>query len=170
MALDTKILLTIQATLTTAADLLTTTSPLAYPITHHWDSGTGADQADLFWTDTRTIAASGTDDLDLNGSLTFLGSNVNFARIRLLAITADPTNTNNLTVGNATTNAWGGGTTPFGGATTTTRVVPGATHLYIADSATGMAVTAGSVDTLRIANSGGGTTVTYSIILIGCSL
>lgn len=170
MALDTKITLSILSTLTQAIDLVTSTSPLAYPLTYEWDSGTAADQADRVWSDTRTIAASGTDDLDLAGGLTdVFGNVITFARVRALAILADPTNANNLTIGNAATNPWGGGSTPYGAAATTTRATPDMLHLYISPTATGMAVGAGTADVLRIANSGAGTSVTYTIIIIGCS-
>lgn len=170
MALDTKISLSILSTLTSALDLVTSTSPLAYPTTWEWDSGTAADQADRIWTDTRTITASGTDDLDLAGGLTdAFGTAITFARVRALLVTADPTNTNLVILGNAAANGWSGTNTPFTATTTTHRIQPGGLNLYIAPQADGFPVTAGTADILRVTNSAGGTPVTYTIIIIGCS-
>lgn len=130
-------------------------------------TGTGADQADLVWTDTRTIAASGTDDLDLAGSLTgMLGGTLTFARIRAIYVAAATANTNNVLIGAAASNQFVG---PFGASTHTLAVKPGGVALLANRDTTGWAVTAATADLLRIANSGSGTGVTYDIAIIGCS-
>lgn len=130
-------------------------------------SGTGADQADQLWTDTRTIAASGTDDLDLAGSLTnALGATATFARVRGLYVAAAAGNTNNVLVGGAASNQfinW------VADATDKVVVRPGGFLLLANRDATGYAVTASTGDLLRIANSGSGTGVTYDIAILGCS-
>lgn len=46
---------------------------------------------------------------------------------------------------------------------------PGGALILLAPDATGYAVTAGTGDLLRIANSAGSTSVTYDIILIGAT-
>jgi hypothetical protein len=130
-------------------------------------TGTGADQADLIWTDTRTIAASGTDDLDLAGSLTgMLGGTLTFARIRAIYVAAAVANTNNVVIGAAASNQFVG---PFGASTHTAMVKPGGVFLAANRDTTGWAVTASTADLLRIANSGSGTGVTYDIAILGCS-
>lgn len=130
-------------------------------------SGTGADQADQLWTDQRTIAASGTDDLDLAGSLVnALGATVTFARIRAIYVEALATNTNNVVIGAAASNQFVG---PFGASTHTISVKPGGVTLMANRDATGWAVTASTGDLLRIANSGGTTGVTYNIAIVGCT-
>lgn len=128
--------------------------------------GTGADQADQMWTDQRTIAASGTDDLDLAGSLVnALGATATFARIRALYVAAALGNTNNVLVGGATSAFvnWVSDTSD--------KVVvrPGGFLLLANRDATGYAVTASTADILRIANSGSGTSVSYDIVLVGSS-
>jgi hypothetical protein len=171
MALTTKITIGIVATLTAALDLATSTTPLAYPLVYEWPNGVAADQADMAWHDRRTIAASGTDDLDLAGGLTdAYGATITFVKIRALLVVADAANTNAVILGNATTNAWGGGVAttgpPLGHATHTTRVHAGGAVLYLSPDA-GFGVTAGSIDVLRVANSGAGTEVIYDIIAVG---
>jgi hypothetical protein len=130
--------------------------------------GTGAGQADRLFSDTRTIAASSNDDLDLAGVLVdALGATITFARVKGLYVAAATANTNNVLIG--------AGTNPFINLLNATGVItlrPGAwiTFGVGATDATGAAVTAATGDILRIANSGAGTTVNYDIIIIGASV
>lgn len=130
--------------------------------------GTGAGQANRVFQDTRTLAASASEDLDLAGVLTGPdGAVITFARIKLLAVVAAPGNANNVVVGGAASNAWLG---PFGAAAHTIAVRPGEPKLICAAAdAVAYPVTAGTVDLLKIANSGAGTSVTYSILIVGSS-
>jgi hypothetical protein len=128
--------------------------------------GAAAGQANVVWQATRTIAASGTDDLDLAGSLTnALGSTV-FAKVKSLTVVAATGNTNNVVVGGAPSNTWIG---PFGDATDKLVVRPGgAQQIGVGEGdLNAYAVTAATGDILRVANSGAGTSVTYDIIVIG---
>ncbi|WP_432041416.1 hypothetical protein [Streptomyces cadmiisoli] len=131
-------------------------------------SGTGAGKADRVWSDRRTIAASGNEDLDLAGVLTdAFGAAITFARIKGLIVAAASGNTNNVVVGAAAGSPW----VTLLGATHTLTLRPGA---FVAvgtgqADATGYAVTAGTGDLLRVANSAGSTSVTYDIHIIGAS-
>jgi hypothetical protein len=128
--------------------------------------GAGAGQANVVWSDTRTINASSNDDLDLAGSLTnALGSTV-FAKVKSLTVVAAEGNTNNVVVGGAASNTWIG---PFADATDKVVVRPGGVYAISVGDAdlNAYAVTAATGDILRIANSGAGTTVTYDIVIIG---
>lgn len=131
-------------------------------------SGTGAGSADVLYSDTGTIAASSNTDVDLSGALAnAIGGTSVFVRVKGLYVAASASNTNNVVVGNATSNAWA----TLLGATHTITLRPGAWILLgtgVAD-ATGYAVTAGTGDLLRIANSGGGTSVSYDLAVIGAS-
>lgn len=161
--------LTVQAlsTLTSALDLVTGSAPLNYGKAFTWPSGTAASQADRIFSDTRTIAASGTDDLDLAGVLTdAFGATCTFVRVRGLIVFANAANTNNVIVGNAAANGF---ITWVGAAAHTVTVRPGGLLALIAPDTTGYAVTAGTGDILRVANSGAGTSVTYDIVIIGAS-
>jgi hypothetical protein len=131
-------------------------------------SGTGAGAADVLYSDTNTLAASANTDIDLAGALAnAIGGTSVFVRVKGLYVAASAANTNNVVVGNATTNAWA----TLLGATHTLTLRPGAWVLLGTGSAdaTGYAVTAGTGDLLRIANSGAGTSVSYDIAIIGAS-
>jgi hypothetical protein len=163
--------LTISATLNKALgvdlDLQSATAPMAVSKAVSLASGTGASQVDRIWADTRTIAASGTDDLDLAGVLVdAFGALITFARIRLMHIAAAAGNTNNVIVGGAAATQF---FTWAGAATHTVTVRPGGWFTLFAPDATAYTVTAGTLDLLRVANSGAGTGVTYDIILLGAS-
>lgn len=129
--------------------------------------GASAGQANVAYWNTDTLTASSSDSLDLAGSLEDpFGNTLTFARIKALIVTADPDNTNNVLVGGAASDAV---TSLFGDATDVAVVRPGATLAWIAGpaDATGYTVTAATADLLKIANSGSGTSVTYSVVVIG---
>jgi hypothetical protein len=133
------------------------------------ENGTLANQADLLFADDITIAASGTLDLDLNGSLTSpaLGAAVNFLRVRGIIIKAAVGNTNNVIMGGAPSNGFFG---PFQAATERLNVRPGGTAMLLAPSdSTGWVVTPATGDILRFANSGAGSAVNFELYLIGAS-
>ncbi|BBF93374.1 hypothetical protein [Blastochloris tepida] len=131
-----------------------------------WTNGTLADQADRIWSDVFSIPASGNTDLDLAGALTgALGGTVTFAKIKAIYLEADRANANNIVVGAAASNPFLG---PFGAATHTLAVPPGGRVMLTAPVG-GWAVTAGTGDLLRLANSGAGTAVNGKIVLIGTS-
>lgn len=167
MALQTQLTLAVTATHTSALDLTTVSAPLAKAVNKTLTSGTGANQADVIFHDQRTIAASGTEDLDLAGTLTgAFGATVTFARIKLIVITAAAANTNNVVVGGASSNGfinW------VSDATDKVVIRPGGAFCLLAPDATAYAVTAGTGDLLTVANSSSGTGVTYDVILVGAS-
>jgi hypothetical protein len=153
---------------TSALDLVTGTAPLRVRHAVSLVNGTGAGAADRLYSDRRTLAASATEDLDLAGVLTdAFGASITFARIKGLIISASAANTNNVIIGNATSNAWAA----LLGATGTVTLRPGACLGVMAGPAdvTGYAVTAGTGDVLKVANSAGGSSVTYDVVLIGAS-
>jgi len=155
------------AAYTKVLDLGTVRQDVNYKFVDELTTGTAANQADRLWTDTRTIVASGTDDIDLAGVLTdAFGDTVTLARVKGLIVRAADGNTNNVVVGNAATNQFVGF---FGAAAHTVAVRPGGVFAIFAPDATGYAVTAGTGDLLRITNSSSGTAVTYDIVVIGAS-
>ncbi|WP_310533132.1 hypothetical protein [Novosphingobium sp.] len=119
-------------------------------------------QANVLFSDTRTIAASATENIDLAGALTdAFGTTITAAEVVAIYVKADAANTNNVVVGNASSNGFVG---PMG-ATGVYAVKPG--EYFLATSQSGWAVTAATGDLLKIANSGGTTGITYDIIVIG---
>jgi len=167
MPLTTNIDVNVRALLTGANDIGDVAANLARNFSANWGSGTAMGQADLIWGDTNTLAASANTDIDLAGVLTNpLGGTLTFARIRLILVIASAGNTNNVVLGNAASNQFVG---PFGAATHTAAVRPGGMFMAAAPDTTGWAVTAGTGDLLRVANSAAGSTVDYSIMVIGAS-
>ncbi|MEU0671360.1 hypothetical protein ABZ330_00410 [Streptomyces sp. NPDC006172] len=156
------------AELTQALDLGTGRAAQSLSRSLSLSSGTGAGAADRVFSDRRTLAASGTEDLDLAGVLLdAFGTAITFARIKGIVVAAAAGNTNNVVVGNATSNGWA----TLLSATGTVTLRPGAfiaVGTGVADP-TGYAVTAGTGDLLKVANSGAGTSVTYDIHIIGAS-
>lgn len=128
--------------------------------------GEAANEAEVAFTDQRTLAASANEELDLSGTAIqdAFGTDVAFTSIKCMIIKAATGNTNNVLVGGAAANAW---STWASDDTDEVIVVPGGTLCLIAPDAAGYAVTAGTGDLLRIENSSGGTSVTYDITLIG---
>ena len=169
MTLSSKINLRIASNLSSALDLVNAQANLSQSFTAELDSGTAAGQADKVFSDTRTLAASGTENLDLAGSLTdALGASLTFAKVKAIYVKAADANTNNVIVGgDATTTFFG----MFADETDAIVLRPGACFLLACGEAdaTAYAVTAATADLLKITNSAGGTPVSYDIIIIGTS-
>lgn len=128
-------------------------------------TGVASGQADLIFTDTRTVAASGTDALDLAGSLTGpVGGTLTIVKLKAVLVRAAAGNTNNVRVNRPATN----GVPLFLAASDGVDVLPGGLFLWVGQSA-GVTVTAATGDLLNIDNSGAGTSVTYDVVLVGTS-
>lgn len=167
MTLSTKIVTSLVATLTDALDLSTATDPLSYTKRTTLTSGTGANQADMLWHDTRTVTASSNEDLDLAGVLVnALGDTQTFARVKVLMVSAAAANTNTVNVTSKATNGVPGLFLALGDGIV---VRPGGMFLWTASDATGAVVTAATGDLLNVANSGAGSSVTYDVVIIGAS-
>jgi len=168
MALTSKIRLQVNANQVNAIDLGESRSSRVLDVAVSLASGTGAGQGDLVFVDTRTLAASATEDLDLSGALAdAFGVAQVFARVKALVIQAAVGNTNNVNVTRPASNGW----PVFLAAGDGIGLRPGETLVLtcgVAD-AVGHAVTAGTGDLLTVTNSAGTTGVDYSIAIIGCS-
>lgn len=167
MGLNSKLAVRLDAVLDNALDLTTATMPLTVERTIRLTNGTGANQADKIWSDTRTLAASATENLDLAGVLLdpLTGATLTFARIKAVIVTASGANTNNVNVIREATN----GVPLFLAAGDGIPVRPGGWIAVGAPDATAYAVTPATGDLLTITNSGAGTSVTYDIVIIGSS-
>jgi hypothetical protein len=134
-------------------------------------TGTGSGQADKIWADTRTLTASSSEDLDLVGTALTDAFGVAFSvlRVKGLLVAADSTNVNNVVVGANVANGWATLFGPTGASGGTVTVRPGGFFCAGCTDATGWATTAGTGDLLHIANGGAGTSVIYSIVIIGSS-
>ena len=166
MALSTTAKLILQANLSSALDLASRVSEIAYSRSYVYTSGAGAGQADLVWSDQRTLTASATEDLDLAGVLSdAFGAALTFARIKALIVEAAAGNTNNVQVTRPASNG-----VPFLlAAGDGIALRPGACMAWLDPTAAGGVVTAATGDLLTVTNSAGGTSVTYNIIIIGAA-
>lgn len=143
----------------------TATDPLISDYSVFLGSGTGANQASNMFHDQRTLTASSTENLDLAGVLTNgFGVTLTFTKIKAIIIHAASTNTNDVLVGGAASNAWVGW---VGDATDIVKVKPGGTLIWIAPDVNGGAVVASTGDLLKVANSSSGTSVVYDVVILG---
>lgn len=126
-------------------------------------AGTAAiNQCDLLFQDTRTLAASGTEDLDVAGVLaTAFGATITAAELVLLYVKAHAANTNNVNVIRPSSN----GVPMFLAAGDGVAILPGENFLRLSEH--GITVTASTGDLITITNSGGTTGVTYDVLIIG---
>lgn len=125
--------------------------------------GTGANQADIVFTDTRTIAISTNDDIDLSGVLTNAFGAVIAAAEIVGIIIVNKSTVQTLTVGVAGTNPW---VTMWAASGDGIKVFPGGVFCNFAPDASGLgAVVGGASDVLRIAN-GAGATCDYDIAIL----
>lgn len=165
MPANASIRLALEALLTATPDIGVVEHVINYGPGYVFTDGSGANQVAQVFTDTRTIAASSNDDLDLNGVLTnALGASVALTKVRAVVIKAAAGNSNDVVVGGAATNAV---SSVFGATTHTVKVKPGGMLVLVAPDATAYALTAGTADVLRITNGGAGSTVTYDIVILG---
>lgn len=165
MALYTDLTLKVVATLTAAGDLGTPTFPIDNTTRYIWASGTGADQADKMYSDTNTLGASATVDLDLAGPLSDgLGGTITLVKLKALIVKAAPANTNNVLVSRPAAN----GVPLFAAASDAIPVLPGGTFAWISPGA-GIAVTPATGDLVTFTNSAGGSSVAYDVFVIGTS-
>ena len=145
--------------------LRTVTTTLDQDYSQLFSSGTGANQGNALWQSQRTLDASATETLDLNGTLTDdFGQSITCTKVKTLLVKAASGNTNSVLVG--------GGSTTMTSLTTTGAlqeglvVRPGGLMLWTFPDATGAAVAAGSTDILQLANSAGSSSVTFDVIVI----
>lgn len=166
MPLSAVIKSSVAITQTGVGDVESATSQVNESSALTYSDGSGAGQANVQWSDDRTIAASGSENLDLAGSLANLLGTAVFARVKYIKIVANANNTNKVTFSQPASNGLAG---IFLAAGDGVSIPPGGKFEWGDPGATGVAVTAGTGDLLTVANSGGGTSVTYRIIIIGAS-
>jgi hypothetical protein len=167
MSLTSRLVARLVASQTNSLDLADGSFPLSLSTAVDLADGTGAGQADRLFSDQRTITASGSESIDLAGSLVdAFGATLTFARIKALYVAAAAGNTNNVLVGGAGSNGFVNWVSDVSDVVV---VRPGGVLLLAAPDATAYAVTAATGDLLKIANSGSGTGVTYDIVIIGAS-
>jgi hypothetical protein len=156
----------IAATLKNLLDLSTPVDAATLTAKVELANGTGANSADLLFHDQRTLAASGTEDLDLAGVLASpFGATLTFVELRAVLVKAASTNTNNVNVIRPASN----GVPLFLAAGDGIPVGPGGAFAWTGPADGKVTVTAGTGDLLTLTNSAAGTPVTYDIFIVGTS-
>jgi hypothetical protein len=151
--------------LANAMDIGGANYPINFGANFAFENGSGDNQAQAAWTDERTIAASGSENLDMVGVLTdAFGTTFSVTKIKGLLVAAHANNTNDVLIGGHASAAV---SSFFCDATDVLRVKPGGAIALIAPKAAGYAVVATTADIIKVANSAGGTPVTYKILVIG---
>jgi hypothetical protein len=138
--------------------------PTAQPLCS-FHPGTGANQLDVFYDAVRPLASATAESLDLTGTtlIDMFGVPVALGHVKLLAFLADPTNTTDLTIGNAANPFVG----PFGAGTHTVILKPGDFAMFMRPT-TGYLVTNATADLLQISNAAGAA-AKYSLLIGGTS-
>lgn len=118
-------------------------------------------KADILFSDTRTLAASATENIDLSGALTdAFGASIIAAELVAIYVKASAANVNNVNVTRPASN----GVPLFLAAGDGVAVQPGEWFEFVSQK--GIAVTAATGDLITITNSGAGSSVTYNIVVI----
>lgn len=144
-------------------DLGTVLHSVAWGPSYSFTDGTGANQAKAVFTDTRTISASSSETLDMDALVDAFGNTIVGTKVKAIAVQASSGNTNDVLVGGAASNQFA---PMFGDVTDVIKVKPGGMMLLVAPNATGYAITASTGDTLKVANSSSGSSVTYTIAIL----
>jgi hypothetical protein len=164
MALNAQILLSILAHETSSGDISQTlrATPATYSLT--FGDGTGANQAQIAWSDSRTIPGGGQDQIPLRVLTDDRGS-VSFTAVKAMYIRNTSQSPIQLALGEALQEAWtsGPGYAVDGNNYGETNIAAGGC-LFFSDPTAGGAVVPQNEDTIYI---NGGAGLTYEIILIG---
>ena len=164
--LNTDVKIVVSTDFASAGDLVTSDSKLRATYTLALASGTGADQADMIFSDQRTLTASTTEDLDVSGgALTdAFGTTFTITKVKAIVVCAASGNTNDVV-------AFGDAASVLilDTAATTHTIAPGGCFAAFDPTAGGWAVTDSTGDILQFANSAGGTSVIYDLVVIGTS-
>ena len=142
---------------------------LAFEYAASLTDGTGANQADILYlsdpANPLSLGAGADNNLDLSGTTPdAIGDSTVFVKVKVIAIKAEPTNTDIIRIGGAAANPFLG---PFGSATFKQDIGPNGLY-HVVNPVAGWTVTPGTGDILRINNPGAGTAL-YHVLIIGCS-
>jgi hypothetical protein len=130
-------------------------------------NGTGArDVASTIYHDIRSLSASSNEEFDLAGGISdSFGDTLTFTIVRgLIVANLDASSANTVLEIGGATNAFD---TFLGDASDKVKVAAGGIFIAYNPTSTGYAVTAGTGDSLKIANTSSDTACSYHLIIIG---
>ena len=131
-----------------------------------WASGTGTSQADDTYQDSRTLAASANEDIDLQTIVN--GNGIALAAVEIAAIMIElpQANAGNLQLNDSATNPWLSWITSSGATDDATMILaPGSIHIMVAPIDGSYAVS-GSNKVLNFLNLDGSNSNTYKLTLV----
>jgi hypothetical protein len=163
MALSVTIKASVRGSQDVALDLGTAILPIDVSAAFALADGTGADQANRYFSDRRTLTgAGGTEDLDLAGGITdAFGNVITMTKLKVLIFKNNST-TDTFQISRPVAN----GLALFVAASDAITVRPGGIVMVATADSTAYAVTAGTGDLLTITKQGSGS-ATYDIVLVG---
>lgn len=163
MTMTSKIVTQLYALLTNTGDLQNAESTLNKVTSTSLADGTGQNQANMVFSDTRSLAGSASENLDLAGGLTSpLKDTITFTKIKAIYVKCAAANDGAIEFGEGIVNAFVG---PFQASSVGVAVAPGGEMLLTAPK-DGWTVTGGTGDLLKAQNLGSATN-SYDIVLIG---
>lgn len=130
-------------------------------------NGTATGKADVTFSDMRSISASSSEDLDLNGTALkdITGADLALVKVKAIIVDADAANGGNIVISPASSNGFTG---PFADASDALELPAGA-RVVLIHPTTGWTVTAGTGDLLNVSNSDGAAAGSYKILIVGTS-
>jgi len=152
----------------TVGDLETAISPFNYSASIPLTFGTGNNQAEQGWTDTRTVTAGNNDDIVLSSLTNLLGQSIAFTNVHFIMVHNKNSTASNVLFINTTGPAqpwvyWINGESYVRGGYSS-GVTSGGIAIGWAPDSFAYVVTAG--DTIRITNPGA-SDITYDIVIVG---
>lgn len=167
MAFAGTLSLSVTGTLTpdTVNDLEVQQSSIAYNPNFTINNGTGANQANTVYSDTRTLTAGSSETIDLNGGSLEdrVCDPINLTAVKFLIIRSHASSPGDLLVGPNSSNGF---IAPFNAVGDRIRIKPGGLLVLVAPDATGYNVTS-TTDLLYIENGSGGGSAIYDIVFSG---
>ena len=166
MELTTQLDLSLNMAESSTLDFGSPTSRVAYSKSISLATGTGLNQADLRWSDQRTLTQNTNEDIDVVGALTgALGTTLSLAKLKMIVLYSLSTNVVNLTISRPATNG-----VPFLAAASDAFVlVPGGLFVFVNPSLAAVTCTAGTADLINIAAAAGAADAVYDIHIVGTS-
>jgi hypothetical protein len=138
--------------------------PIHFGPTTNFSHGVGVNEANQFFLETRALTAGQSEDLNLSELTDESGNPIAFTSIKSLVVSAAATNANNVEVGGAESCHV---KTLFGAEGGVAIVRPGGLLAMSAPDEKGFSIIAKTADLLKIANGKVGTSVTYTIAIVG---
>lgn len=164
MSLTTKLTIVSTASLAAVRGFVTPQANAELSYSASLTSGTGTGQANGVHSERYTIAASGTQVINLSTVTDDLGQSVAFTAIKLIVVRGADANAADVTF---KPNSSGGFVAPFNATADTLKLAPGGCIVLANPAAAGWTVTATTADKLLLTNTSGAAAATVDVMIVG---